>query len=169
MLNVNAKPKVYRLYGLFDPRDRTLRYVGCTSLSLGRRLSRHWNEYHRHPSRMAVFTWFLVLESAGLRPQIELIHEYESKHDALETEAGLIAGWRSAGLPLLNTMVGGHADRSRLKMSRSKNGRAVVDDAGNRFLTAEDAARFHKISSAGIWAVLHHKCHRFKGRVFRYA
>ena len=60
---------VIRIYGLFDPIDRSLRYVGRTMHKLKKRLSGHMAS----PSGAPMRGWVRELKANGLRPTIELI------------------------------------------------------------------------------------------------
>lgn len=57
------------VYGLVDPRDETLRYVGATFTALDSRLEHHLE----HPTNVRMGTWFLELSRLGLRPWIRLV------------------------------------------------------------------------------------------------
>jgi hypothetical protein len=158
------------VYGLLDSAEPlTLRYIGATSLSLERRLSRHINEAKRRPSRLAVSTWIRSLLDAGREPQIRVVHQYESRDDAFADEAELIRAFATV-CPLVNLVEGGrHARASRLRMSRAHGGRAVLVDGVHRFESAQAAAEHFGINKRGISAVLRGRRRTFKGHTFKYA
>jgi len=73
-----AQPVViYTIYGLRDPRDGRIRYVGCTK-SLRNRVHGHRN----NPQTIELHAWMLELRAAGLGPEVV----------TLETAVGAAAG-----------------------------------------------------------------------------
>jgi hypothetical protein len=161
----------HQLYALADPIDGEQRYGGLTTLSLQRRLDRHLVQA-RQAARgktptMGVHEWLLGLEARGLKPIPKAIKTYNTRA-AHAAEGGLIATGRQLGFDLLNGMTAGHSHWTRMLMSRAHGGRPIADEDGRVFASADDAARFQGISSAGVSAVLHGRCKRFKRHTFRY-
>lgn len=94
-----------RIYGLFDPRDGQLRYVGKTRLTLKRRLSYHLTP-HDLRSNTWKNNWLRQLLSLGLKPQIDLFEEVPDECSAL-FEKWHVSHWKSVGAILTNSTEGG--------------------------------------------------------------
>jgi hypothetical protein len=92
------------IYGLIDPRNGCLRYIGQTTLALKDRLWGHCYE----PRRSRKNNWIKSLKSRGLRPIIKALSEHpiEELDDA---EIAAIAAIQSTGATLLNATYGGKA------------------------------------------------------------
>lgn len=65
------------IYGLIDPRDGKIRYVGKTIQRLDYRLQQHVWTSTRRPSKRIVAGWITELAGWGLRPSIILLEEVE--------------------------------------------------------------------------------------------
>ena len=92
------------IYGLFDPRDGLLRYVGQTTVTLKMRLQGHYSD----PKRNRKNNWIKSLRSGGLRPVIKAISEHPIE-ELDDMEVATIAMVQSAGASLLNATCGGRA------------------------------------------------------------
>lgn len=101
------------IYGLADPRDGALRYIGITSTPLAARLRSH--VYSRR------------FQDAGFEPEIFEVETYSSEQGARDAERFWIAYFRGLGCDLLNVSPGGAlmADSSRAKLSAACRGRSV--------------------------------------------
>lgn len=82
--------QTWKVYGLYDPRDEKLRYVGCTSMPLlSSRLAMHVNTA-RLPTQKGHLTpravWMREVLDAGFRPKAVLLQSCFSKEEALEVE-----------------------------------------------------------------------------------
>jgi hypothetical protein len=86
------------IYGIADPRDHVIRYVGQTTQPLSRRLGGHLN--NARPSRLR--TWFDTLIAAGVRPEILLLKSDVAAGDLDEAEAAEITRRLADGDQLLN-------------------------------------------------------------------
>jgi hypothetical protein len=62
-------PDQVYIYGLADPRDHEIRYVGKTSLELGARLDWHIKE----PTNRGMAEWLGTLWLCGIRPEIAVL------------------------------------------------------------------------------------------------
>jgi hypothetical protein len=121
--------KEKRIYGLADPRDSRVRYVGATVTSFEYRLTGHF----RKPTNRKMRKWLTDLSTAGLRPvMFELPREYP---DWANDERGWIACFRRMG-GLLNVEAGGpHRPRRRRRRRREadplakwcKNSRRIIE------------------------------------------
>ena len=112
------------IYGLYDPRDETLRYVGVTVLSLDARLAGHLTDdgdYRR-------CRWIAGIRKVGLVPTIRLLETVEDD-DRWDAERRWIALARQSGADLTNTSDGGEGRTgplplvTRQKMSAARKGR----------------------------------------------
>lgn len=115
------------IYGLIDPRDLCLRYVGKSSSGMRRPRA------HFAPSRLKENThkdhWIAAVLRDGLIPEIAVLEE--CVEDALvEAEQFYIAYFRSLGCKLTNATDGGEgapgvrpSEATRKKMSATRKGR----------------------------------------------
>lgn len=115
------------IYGLCDPRDGQLRYVGKTRGSIVKRLRKHMLEARSkkvgHKNR-----WISQLVSIGLKPDAFCIEE--AIGDGREEEIHHIAQFKSIGCRLTNMTLGGEgmlgyvaSCETRAKISSSKKGK----------------------------------------------
>src|SRR6266852_3292144 len=88
-----GKPTV--IYGLIDPRDGTLRYVGKTISSPQARLNGHIAEGLAPRYRRHVVCWIMALLAAGVRPKMVEIETVPSGENWEEAEQFWIAYLRS--------------------------------------------------------------------------
>jgi len=94
----------FLIYGLIDPRDGQLRYVGksCEGLKRPRAHARRlkWDRgYCRN--------WVKSLADLGLRPSIEVLETCDSPEALIEAEQFHIAYFRMVGCNLTNLTAGG--------------------------------------------------------------
>lgn len=128
------------IYGLVDPRDRVIRYVG-KSVRPMERLANHMNE----KSRTWRTNWLRGLRAAGLRPTLIVLEVVHGGAKWQLRERAWIAAGRLRGWPLTNCTNGGdgvpglppevrermravwtgrkHRPESLLKMAASRKGR----------------------------------------------
>lgn len=115
--------RLTRIYGLVDPRDGLIRYVGKTTDSLRRRCNAHVNDVVRGRTYIPRHRWIAALLVAGLRP---LIIELDcvAEPSWVEAEQFWIGYLRFVGCDLLNATAGGdgisgflHSDETRQKQS----------------------------------------------------
>jgi hypothetical protein len=100
------------IYGLYDPRVNSIRYVGKTRQTLKQRMAAHLSEGRRvldgrSTTTTAVYCWIAKLLNEGVRPEIRLLEECtQSIEGYLEIE--WIANMRLCGGPtMLNLTEGG--------------------------------------------------------------
>lgn len=116
------------VYGLFDPRNDELRYVGYTG-NVSQRLQLHCRNskliINNHKNN-----WIKSLKKINLLPQLFIFEKYNDISDALNAEIDLIAYFRSIGCDLTNATHGGEeafiyprSEESRLKTSIASTGR----------------------------------------------
>jgi hypothetical protein len=92
------------IYGLHDPRDGKLRYVGQTSVCPTSRLRKHISTAKRSQTHCAY--WIRQLLSNDLRPDMKIIEQVKMERRA-ERERYWIAYYRSLGCDLTNLTDGG--------------------------------------------------------------
>lgn len=121
------------IYGLVDPRNRQLRYVGKSMSGMVRPKS------HSYPSRMAENThkahWVKSVVASGFKPTIIVLEEFESEDGLNEAEQFYIAYFRFLGCPLTNATEGGEgatghraSEVTRTKMSEKRRGRKFTSE-----------------------------------------
>lgn len=94
------------VYGLIDPRDGELRYIGATGYDLVYRLNRHCGQESLGNTHKC--NWIReLLRETGRIPCTMILHEDRSREDMYESEKRLIALFRSFGFNLTNTADGG--------------------------------------------------------------
>lgn len=89
------------VYALHDPRDRRVRYIGCTSLPLKVRVSSHLSSA-RCGGGDERARWLRDLLSEGLRPRVQHLASARDAGVAAGLEYGLIAAYRASGHALTN-------------------------------------------------------------------
>jgi hypothetical protein len=114
-------PKSYFIYGLLDPIDEKIHYVGLSKTP--------WNRLHQHlsyarnpKSRMSTSQWIANLLAKELRPQLLILEEYKTdwRYDAKDVEKQWIAHYHGAGAPLVNRQIPTKFERySRILPGRS--------------------------------------------------
>lgn len=93
------------IYGLIDPRDGSIRYVGKTTLPLAKRLNRHLAVSKTRRSHSAA--WLRSLIRDGLRPEVEVLETVPADGDWTEAECFWIGYFRMIGARLCNHTAGG--------------------------------------------------------------
>lgn len=113
------------IYGLFDPRTDTCRYVGKTSVHLSQRLRGHISDAKRRKHSVRRFSWVLSLLNSGVEPVIRCL-EIVTSGSWQEAEKRWIAKLRADGIDLVNTTSGGdgcdgmrHSEETKARMSDS--------------------------------------------------
>ena len=128
------------IYGLVDPRNDQLRYVGKSTTGAKQRLASHLC-----PSSLKEQTrkngWLKGLLKKSLRPEVITIEVCEGKADLNEAERHHIAAFRALGCNLTNATPGGDgegwpcSEEKRAKLSAATKGRRLS------VLTSETYAR----------------------------
>jgi group I intron endonuclease len=111
----------YLIYGLVDPRDGNLRYIGKSSQGLGRARE------HSYPSYLDVdrsycANWIRELQELGLTYTSVVIQDFEDADILSQAEMYWIAYFRTIGCRLTNLTLGGegHLGYSPNQETRSK-------------------------------------------------
>jgi hypothetical protein len=94
----------WRIYGLRDPRDGVIRYVGITLKTARERLREHVREARGYPrTRNERSKWILSLLSDGVEPVVLCLRDSITNiTEACAQEQAWIVYLRSRGLPLTN-------------------------------------------------------------------
>lgn len=127
------------IYGLVDPRDGRLRYVGKTSGSLERRRRAHLNDVRRGRVYIPRHKWMNDLLSLGLEPEgVEIEVDVA---DWREAEQFWIAYLRGIGCALLNATaggdgLGGYKHRQETKAKQAAAARRRYQRPGERERTS---------------------------------
>lgn len=111
----------FYIYGLFDPVNGELRYIGKCQTSLYRRL-----QSHKAPSQVKLHThrsnWIHNLLIRGTRPEICLIQELSNSDELCLAEKYWIKYFKDCGCRLTNLTEGGEGAPGHLtsEMTKSK-------------------------------------------------
>jgi hypothetical protein len=134
------------IYGLYDPRDGVLRYIGKTVQPLHRRLMAHLcDKFDSHKSR-----WVQSLVRDNLKPEIRLL-ELSDSQDWIDCEKFWISVSRLAGFNLTNSVEGGQGGTNPTpetirKMSLAKIGKKQPAEAISKRMEA-----FKKVVRTEEW------------------
>jgi predicted GIY-YIG superfamily endonuclease len=93
----------YKVYGITDPENGMVRYIGATKSNLNRRLYEHSIDF----ARTKKANWFSSLSQKGAKPIIILFEDGLNENDALKKEVEYIQLFKSFGANLLNLTNGG--------------------------------------------------------------
>lgn len=135
------------IYGLLDPRDGQIKYVGKTK-DLAQRMKDHLKDAKR--SNTPKNAWLLKLGRLDLCPEMIVLEEV-SKAMWPEAERRWIADMRKRGIPLKNICDGGEgrtgplSDETKRKLSIANRGRKWTPEQRKR---ASEAQMGHRVSSA---------------------
>jgi group I intron endonuclease len=124
---------IFYVYGLFDPRNDELRYVGYTQ-NYKNRLNQHCR-----PSKLKANShknnWIKSIKANNSIPKIQILETHNTKTDALNAEIDLIAYFKYIGCDLTNVTDGGdegviytRTDEIRSKISKSSTGRKHTEE-----------------------------------------
>jgi hypothetical protein len=93
---MKQRPRVgrYLIYGMLDPRDQSLRYIGKTHLRREVRLDRHIQRA-MEGATAPVSQWIRELLSVDLRPQIFVLRRVDPQQNWRHAEREMIRRWRS--------------------------------------------------------------------------
>jgi GIY-YIG catalytic domain/NUMOD3 motif len=114
--------KVHYIYGLIDPRDNCLRYIGQTT-NLRKRLWTH--THHNLNARVHRCCWIRGLLQENMSPLIEVVG-VATAETVDETEKFYIAMFRAMGARLVNIADGGGGGATRRGVKLSAETRAKI-------------------------------------------
>jgi hypothetical protein len=83
------------IYGLIDPRDRCLRYIGKTHKRRELRLAEHV-EAAKNGEKSHIYNWIRLLLAENLEPEIFVIRKVKNYTDWEEVERNQIKIWRNS-------------------------------------------------------------------------
>lgn len=95
------------VYGLVDPRNHQLRYVGKTIKVPRVRLLTHLWQARKAVRKKHLFAWLTGLEAAGFKPEIVIFEQVPPGGDWEEAEQFWIAYFLFVGANLCNLTIGG--------------------------------------------------------------
>ena len=96
-----------KVYGLYDPRNGEIRYVGQTVRSLKDRLQRHVALARAGKVKRHVAQWVASLLAEGLYPDIRQLATATTHEELNAIEVRLISDYRKVGTSLTNHAEGG--------------------------------------------------------------
>jgi hypothetical protein len=142
------------IYGLHDPRDGALRYVGKTKGTLRLRLAQHMTPRElRLQHRRA--KWLRCLKTMGLKPEARVI-EVATADIWAERERYWIAFYRAQGADLVNGTDGGDGGATskgqpcsevrRAAISKALQGHAVSNRVREQFKAMRASVTHNKVS-----------------------
>ena len=144
----------YLIYGLIDPRNEGLRYIGRSSSGLNRPKAHERDTTNSHKTR-----WIAQLKAAGLTYEIEVLEVVESPDLLNEAECFFIAYFRSLGCRLTNLTDGGervggwvHRRETRAKLRAVWAKRRLLsrmEQAKKRSL--KQMEKGERFASASLW------------------
>lgn len=89
------------IYGLIDPRDELIHYIGLT-VDLRKRMVNHLSV--KRVVKLKVDAWILELRQLGLTPLVTVLDTAEGTDEGHEKETELIRKYYIEGHPLKNRM-----------------------------------------------------------------
>lgn len=118
----------YIIYGLVDPRNGELRYIGKSSSGL-LRPRKHWNpRCMRNDKNTHKVRWVQQLLNINLIPDVLVLEIYSTHDELLDAETELIQYYRALGCRLTNIRLGGGLTPEEGKLlsnSRSAESKAI--------------------------------------------
>lgn len=108
--NISTVDSQFLIYGLVDPRNSQLRYIGQSSTSLDRP-SRHWRTKRFREANDHCHCWVRNVLSSGQKPSIVVIQVFDDFEILNDAEIFWIAYFRKAGHRLTNMTDGGGGTR----------------------------------------------------------
>jgi hypothetical protein len=134
------------IYGLYDPRDGEIRYIGKTK-NPHQRLNRHWAEKKRRLRRVA---WVRSVLAAGVKPQMVILAWVEPE-DWSKAERYFIELLTTQGFRLTNLARGGHGSNG-WRMSDAQREKVSLRRRGSK-LPAFSPQRLeqHRLQSLRMW------------------
>lgn len=116
--------KMFIIYGLYDPTNNLLKYIGKTVSPLRVRLNGHIYKARSGRSKSVASLWILQLLNEEKRPIIRPIEiVYDETIDWKERETFWIYKFANYGIRLLNTIDGGNGSHYRVVFDESITGK----------------------------------------------
>lgn len=138
------------IYGLYDPRDGALRYIGKT-IGLKVRFGLHMSETRNTHKNQ----WLRQLRELGLKPEMRVLETIENSNDLdwQDRERWWIASSREAGLPITNLDSGG---RNGMRKSPETCARIAASNTGKK-MAPESVAKMIATKAANMTPELRQK------------
>lgn len=123
------------IYGLIDPRNGQLRYVG-KSIDPKRRLL-----WHKKTTNMHMVNWLNLLSKESLKPEMHIL-EISNENEWIEDERFWIQYMKFLGCNLINMKVGGEgpngwghiSDETKRKISIANKGRKMSEETKSKMI-----------------------------------
>jgi hypothetical protein len=162
------------VYGLFDPENGELRYVGKPTTGLKRPRAQHNRALKGREGAGHKSNWIRSLACRGLRYDIQVIQRVNAAELA-RAEMYWIRFFRDQGCRLTNCTAGGEGQwgvvfpaERRLKIARSHGARPFADENGNLYESVRAAARALGTYHNMISQVLLGRRKSIHGHTFKY-
>lgn len=130
------------VYGLVDPRDGQLRYVGQTVRRVSVRYDQHLIRAKTRKTHRDC--WIFALLSLGLKPELVVFQELKEKQILDQAETFWIAYFRAMGCQLANLTDGGKSNsgwiaspETKAKMSAAKLGKTKSQETRSKMASAQ--------------------------------
>lgn len=136
----------FLIYGLIDPRDGQLRYVGKSCSGMKRPRAHMGGAVMAREAGTHVGHWIRRLRAENLEPGIEVLEEHEAAQTLLEAERHFIAYFRFVGCRLTNLTDGGEGPLGRVATSQH---RKKVAEANSRRIWTDESRRKASESKLG--------------------
>ena len=120
----------YFVYSLIDPRNKEIRYIGKTVVSLSTRLSQHIYAAKNNKWKSHVNNWIVSVLNSGNNPVVNVLSVVSDKYVLAKEEIRLIAYYLKRGARLTNLTNGGDgapgrklSDSSKEKLRKANTGK----------------------------------------------
>lgn len=142
--DINSKRNI--VYGLIDPRDGTLRYIGMSTVGLKRiKCHQQWSRLKNIKTRTS--SWIKNLKNKGLSLSYCILEETENPKELADLEKFWIANIRACGAILYNHCDGGQ--HVALGVVKSKETIEKIRKANSGRKASEETKRKMSISRKG--------------------
>lgn len=137
------------IYGLVDPRNDELRYIGKSQYGQYR-LASHLAPSTLKKERTHKSNWIKSLLKLGLKPLFVVLKEASDNDDLCLLEIETIKFYKNLGVKLTNLTLGGegwlghtHTEEVRKKLSKQKTGIKMSEDAKLKMSLAHSGSNHH--------------------------
>jgi group I intron endonuclease len=124
---INSNIKEYNVYGLKDPNNDCIRYIGITK-KINIRLKQHLKDKKNSHKK----NWINSLKNKSMNPEIILIEDNLTLEDALCIEKKYIMLFKSFGAKLVNLTIGGEAPMANKKHSTETKNKMKENRKGDK-------------------------------------
>ena len=163
------------VYGIVDPLNGQLRYVGKTNNFKNRKVKHLQSGKNNQKNPTSCTNWINSLRKKELKPEFIIIDEFSSNEETLEMEIFYIAYYKSIGCKLLNHTLGGegvtglyHSLERRIRNSQIQGGKSFIDQNGNKYYSPMQAERLLGVTKSKIRNILKKKELKGSGYTFEY-